>query len=100
MFTNQQFVNNECSQSEYYSQFITDNVRRLVIAMIGRDRIINSIDPNFNDIPLYVWDRLYQFMYYSIGSKFIQEYGEFWSIGFAVGIAKEAAHQIKSKNFN
>src|SRR5688572_18670861 len=44
----------------YYLQFATDRTRRLVEQTIGKERILASVDPHFNDIPLREWDMMEQ----------------------------------------
>lgn len=95
MFTHQQFIDNECTNSEYYSQFINTNIKKLIIGWIGTKRIIESIDPNFNDIPLLKWDLLYEVIYFTIDVEKIRRYGDYFSLGFSTCVAKEAAKQIK-----
>lgn len=46
------------SFDEYYGQFVTKDLITYISAAIGTDRIKNSQDPHFNDIPLAQWDRL------------------------------------------
>lgn len=95
MFTRHQFTNNECTHSEYYSQFITDDIKRLVIGLIGIKQITESIEPNFNDISLQKWDLLYEAMYFTIDIKKIRNCNDYFSLGFSTCIAKEAASHIK-----
>lgn len=96
MFTRLQFSNNECTHSEYYSQYITQEVTSVVLAMIGRNRILSSTDSNFQDIPLETWDKLHGYLFYIIGYELPKELGDHLGINLSVLIAKEAARQIKS----
>lgn len=42
----------------YYSQFVTPDTVRIVVEVIGGERILASTDPHFNDIQLINWDVL------------------------------------------
>lgn len=53
-FTRKQYMEGEVNHDDYYGQFVTDGVIRL----LDQDRVKNSTDPHFNDIPLLHWDRL------------------------------------------
>lgn len=50
--------NTAVDHQTYYSQFVTERVIATVSDVIGRERIIASTDPYFNDIPLSRWDAL------------------------------------------
>lgn len=97
MFTRKQFINNECTHSQYYSQFVDNQVRQLTAAWIGTRTILESIDPNFNDIPSSRWDLLYEVMYSTIGLEKVKKCGDYFSIVFSACVAKEAALQIRNQ---
>lgn len=78
----------------YYAQFVTDAVKRLVVLHIGAERIANSTDPHFNDIPLAHWDALNGLMHMHCAQVAAKVEGG-WSLATAVCVAKEAAKQIK-----
>ena len=88
----------------YYEQFVTSGVIQLVKNRIGLQRIINSTDPYFNDIPLIEWDRLNGLVKtYSDTRKKSEaegcEKGKYlWSLSDGVCIAKAAARMIKSSH--
>ena len=58
-YTREQYLNNECSHHDYYKQFVTKGIIDYVKRAIGKDKILNSKDEHFNDIPLRLWDNLY-----------------------------------------
>lgn len=103
MFTRKQYMNHECSHSEYYAQFVTEGVIRCVAQAIGKDRIMASRDNHFNDIPLKQWDSLNGAMKSLCNQKAKKEaepikdnpHAFMWSLSDAVCIAKEAARIIK-----
>jgi len=41
---------------EYYSQFVTELVKKCVQNTIPIGRLMSSTDPHFNDIPIKLWD--------------------------------------------
>jgi hypothetical protein len=53
-FTRKQYMDGDVSHDEYYGQFVTDGVIRL----LDQERVKASTDPHFNDIPLHRWDQL------------------------------------------
>lgn len=58
MITRKDYIEGRATYDEYYSQFITEQVKRAVDWRIGIDTIKRSTDPHFNDIPLVKWDYL------------------------------------------
>lgn len=46
------------THAEYYSQFITPNITRIVATRIGLKRLKLSTDEHLNDIPLSRWDAI------------------------------------------
>lgn len=98
MFTRAQYMNRECSHQEYYGQFVTLNVLRLVENHIGRDRILTSSDPHFNDIPLYQWDKLCSPILSMVGHRIraVNNQSFVW-LADAVCIAKAAAEMIRGR---
>jgi hypothetical protein len=76
----------------YYGQFVTENTRRFVVDEIGSQRLADSTDPHFNDIPLPRWDRLARAMPYN-HSVLVAAQGHGPTLSDLVCIAKEAARQ-------
>jgi hypothetical protein len=50
------YMNNECTFDQYYSQFVTPAMCDNIGVAIGVERIKQSTDESFNDIPLREWD--------------------------------------------
>lgn len=107
-YTRKQYLNKECDHRQYYAQFVTEEIKRAVLFRIGKERILNSTDPYFNDIPLKMWDSIYSRPrpgYNQTGDVIItdtfglrplfEEAGEFITPGSIVCVLKEAAQQIK-----
>ncbi|MDB5716130.1 MAG: hypothetical protein JWO15_3527 [Sphingomonadales bacterium] len=80
--------------NKYYGQYVTDLIKQLVSSHIGVDRIRDSIDPAFNDIPLKRWDALVPLLPRSAVYQ-LSENGDFLSLGTGVCILKAAARTIK-----
>lgn len=78
---------------QYYAQFVTDNVRALVLHTIGRSRLISSTDAHFNDIPLQRWDAMVRMLPPSVPAA-LKSCGDWLSLGGGVCVLKEAARQI------
>lgn len=88
---------------QYYGQFVEEWVKEAVRKYIGTERILNSQDRWFKDIPLKEWDMLAYHLSgavpglrSSIHDK-MEEVGDFPSLGGMVSIYKEAARQIKEE---
>lgn len=94
MFSRQQYINGECSHSQYYGQFVTSAVKHAVIFSIGKEAIVKSNDPHFNDIPLRKWHLLS----FPVNSQKLKEAGDYLTLAGKVCIAKQAARQIKEEN--
>ena len=96
-FTRKDYLNNKCSYNEYYAQFITEQIVNYVQASIGKEKILASKDPHFNDIKLFAWDILAQVILQS--TQYLRKAaGESGSLSASVCIAKAAAEQIRSNS--
>lgn len=79
----------------YYGQFVNKDTIKQVVSFIGANRIINSKDKHFNDIPLVEWDRIAKFI---IRAEPFQKFGDYATLSGLVCIAKEAAQQYREMN--
>lgn len=78
----------------YYAQFVTPQVKALVLRYIGKERLLKSTDPHFNDIPLKVWDAMHTPKWpFPIKAK-MDAAGDWITMAGATCILKEAARQI------
>ena len=78
----------------YYAQFVTPQVKALVLRCIGKERLLKSTDPHFNDIPLKVWDALHEPKWpFPIKAK-MDAAGDWLTSAGCTSILKEAARQI------
>ena len=99
MYTRQQYLNNECTFSEYYQQFVTNQTKRLVLD-IGLKRIkdaLNNGDKHLNTIPLYKWDNLA--LFFRCDSQ-MKECGDFTTLAGKVCILKETARELANEYNN
>lgn len=59
MYTHKDYMDKKCSHHEYFSQFITNELKWAVNSNIGIEVIKASTDKHFNDISLKRWDGLF-----------------------------------------
>lgn len=84
------------SHRDYYRQFVTAQIRRIVINGIGLPSILESKDKHFNDIKLDKWDRLAHLLS-TDDEHALAARGDFLTRAGAVCILKEAAQQIREE---
>ncbi len=96
MKTRKQYLNQEVTHREYYSQFVTNGIKSIVSGSIGKDRIKNSNDKHLNDIPLSLWDGVAHQIQQTPSQlgKRMDEAGDYCTLAGLVCIAKEAARQL------
>jgi len=98
--TRSQYLAGECTYNEYYSQFVTESLIKYVVKCIGSEKIINSTDEHFNDIPLQYWDRLIGFNYTN-GGAFKEANNQTqlrYTLSDNVCLTKHAARIYKERN--
>ena len=96
MKTRTQYMNHECSHAEYYGQFLTPAIVEAVKSRIGVDRIKQSEDEHFNDIPLAMWDAFLSHPAFQLHER-LKGVGDGWSLSGVVCVAKTAARKIKEQ---
>lgn len=94
MISRQQRLNGEATHEAYYGQFINETVKLRLLQGIGRDRILNSLDVHFNDIPTRDWDLLPACASMAVEMK---STGTFLSQVDKTCIYKEAARQLRAE---
>jgi hypothetical protein len=94
MITRKEYMNGDCTHSEYYAQFVNESVKDTVVKYIGLDVLRASTDEHLNDIPLQSWDNLPLYAY--LGEQF-RACGDFPTMAGAVCLYKTAAKQIKAE---
>ena len=99
MFTRNDYMNNACTHSEFYGQFVTPAIITRVKSKIGADAIARSTNEHFNDIKLDKWEAIDckdVTNSQAIRQAFETPAGKFfWSKNLNVCILKEAARRIK-----
>jgi hypothetical protein len=94
MITRKDYLENSSKlHRAYYAQFVTNDHKNRV-RLIGLDRILESKDKNFNDIPLDEWDRRVISPVPLDTVKLMKECGDYPTRAGSVCILKEAAQQI------
>jgi len=96
MFTVEDFIARKCTYREYFGQYVDENVRGGVLAVMGEARLMSAWreETTFNTIPLYKWDALgvaFNFL------KPMRELHDMPTLENKVCILKEAAQQIVDK---
>lgn len=56
-FNEQDLRDKLIDHNDYFEQFSSNAVVEHLLRFITKDRILNSKDPHFNDIPLQEWDK-------------------------------------------
>ena len=81
---------------EYYGQFVTDQIKALVLRSFGLSTLLKSVnrDGCFNDIPLKRWDAMVHNLPASVVTQLVA-CGDWLSLANGVCILKEAARQIR-----
>lgn len=88
-------TNDPAAHCRYYGQFVTPGTKYRVLSAIGLDRLMQSTNPHFNDIPLALWDQLAPGL---PGSGGFSKAGDYYTLANGVCLAKEAARQIIEEN--
>ncbi len=77
----------------YYSQFITSTHKDRILRNIGLDKLQQSNDHYFNDIPLELWDKI-SLPVPAESAKLLKDCDDFPTLAGAVCIMKECARQM------
>lgn len=93
MYTRKQYLNSECNHAEYYNQFVSPAYIHRVLTRIGYNKLVNSKDKHFNDIPLKLWDNIATPFPADVAQK-LRDAGDYPTLAGGVCIAKQAARKI------
>ena len=102
MFTRNQYMKKECTHSEYYAQFVTKGMKKMVESRFTLERLKRSKDGHFNDVTqLREWDVLNDLtrsmldkaLWKSLECPYTEN-GYLWSMNNNICILKEAARQL------
>jgi hypothetical protein len=108
LFDRSDMINKKCTYDDYYSQFVNEKMIKYVVSFIGKDRILNSKDKNFSDIPCRdYWDKLYIEPY--LNKKLFKELNNviyalesrnvfMFSLSDSICIAKQCARIYKERS--
>jgi hypothetical protein len=93
MFTRKDYLDGNCTHQEYYSQFVTDGIKRLVTQNFDIKTLQKQFekDEYFNGMELRLWDKLTHLFQCN---KVMCEHGDYATLAGRVCILKEAARQI------
>jgi hypothetical protein len=98
MITRQDYVNQKATHREYYGQFVSAGVKSWVLQTFTKQELMQSTDPNLNDLPIDRWDRVIPSpVPFTLVSRMTMV-GDYATLGGLVCIAKEAARQIIEEN--
>lgn len=91
MKTREQYLNDECSHRDYYSQFVPDGWPEAISLMVGKKRLMKAVDDeSLNSIPLSAWGSTRA----PLGaSQLMEKAGDYLTLSGIVCINKEAARQ-------
>lgn len=96
VYTREQYIRGEVTHEKYFGQFVTPEVKRIVLRSITLDELLKSTDEHMNDIPLYRWDSLVHSIL-NASIKQIKAADEWTTKSTGVCIAKAAAREIISE---
>jgi hypothetical protein len=94
MISRSDYIKGQVLHRAYYSQFVVDAHYSRINNSIGIDRILESQDEHFNDIPLELWDAV-AVPVPAETNKIMKECGDYPTLCGAVCTLKEAARQLK-----
>lgn len=93
-FTQSDFINDKCSHSQYYSQYVTEGVKNVVKELMSLHILMRSKDSELNDIDLSKWGSM-SYHIEGIVRPLVKQIGEApYTIADGVLILKEAAKSI------
>jgi len=94
MITRKEYMDNKATHRQYFSQFVTDEIKGVVKRTLHLKRLLHSKDEHLNDIPLVLWDK----MYLPPLNISMESVGDYLTMAGKVCILKEAAKQIIEEN--
>jgi len=94
MITRKDYLEGRATHSEYYGQFVAASHFALLNQF--HEKIKNSTEKYFNDIPLSFWDWL-ALPAPTYTERKMKEAGDYVTRAGAVCVIKEAARQLKEK---
>lgn len=96
-FSRADYMNNTCSHYEYYSQFVTQGMKDVILRKYSKEELQKAYgkDEHLNNIPLRWWDSYEEFFKQSIaGTNQKLNGARTWSSSQHTCSMKAAARQI------
>ena len=98
MYTRHQYLNSECTHSDYYDQFVTPAIKGIVLSRYSKRQLTDALaqDKHLNSIPLASWDGLGASLKATptgLGEK-MKEAGDYLTLAGIVCVLKAAAISI------
>lgn len=92
-FTRQDYMNGLCSHDDYYSQFVNENIKLLVLERFNIEILQSAyaVDHHFNSLPLPIWDKLT--LLFSCNNE-MKILGDYSTLAGKVCILKQAAKML------
>jgi hypothetical protein len=97
VFTKGDYSAKQCSFEDYYGQFVDSLICNFVRDTIGINRLDDSRDIFFNDIPNHVWSDLIPLVKGMLAPK-LKDCGDDVSNDTIICILKSAARRIKKEH--
>jgi hypothetical protein len=95
MFTKKQYMSRECTEDQYYSQFVDKKMTAIIRRSIMYKHILLARDKeNFTDIALQQWDFATGAILCLLGKEPFREKGDYVTHNGLICIAKAAARKI------
>lgn len=95
VYTKSDYLDGKCTHSEYYQQFLCENIINTIKLIIGTDRIINSNCSYFNNIPNCEWTNAIRHKEKELSNRITQAQSGGLSKSDVICIAKEAGNIIR-----
>lgn len=92
MLSRKQYLNKECTHSEYYGQYVTEDTKRRVLQRFSKEELEKAyaVDEHLNTIPLHKWDTVG----ISVDRQLLADNGDHLTMAGLNCIRKEAARRI------
>lgn len=95
MFTKKQYMSRECTEDQYYSQYVDEKMIDLIRKSVMYKHILNAKDKNdFCDISMQQWDFVTGLILCLLGDKPFKQRGDIAMHSNLICIAKAAARKI------
>jgi hypothetical protein len=87
------YIAGDCTKEEYYSQYVSDYVKQRVIAVIGKEALLEAPNGDMNSISIALWRAVLSPLPVATKEKMSQA-GEAPTMCAEICIAKAAAVEI------